>query len=52
VGGANPEDIELADEDEDEEGGAADGGLQVQQKEVPEAVFGQLAKRQRADGGD
>lgn len=49
---ANPEDIELVD-DEDEEGGEEEG-VQLEQRAVPEGVFGQLGekfKRARTEGG-
>ena len=46
---ANPEDIELGDEDDEDEGGAEDN-VQLETKQVPEGVFGSLAKKQRTDG--
>lgn len=54
VSAANPEEIELGDEDDDDEGdegGAAgadgDDGADVQEKAVPAAVFGSLAGQQQ-----
>lgn len=54
-GVANPEDIDLGDEDDagGEEGGEEDG-VQLEQRAVPDSVFGSLAdkfKKQRTGGG-
>lgn len=48
---ANPEELELAEEG-DEEGGGGDEGNEVQLEEqaVPDAVFGSLAKKPRTEG--
>lgn len=47
---ANPEDIELGDMDAEEQVVDAADDLQVEQKAVPDAVFGASGIQPRADG--
>ncbi|KAI7844217.1 hypothetical protein COHA_002351 [Chlorella ohadii] len=47
---ANPDEIALDEDDGEAEGEEGGEDLELQQKAVPDAVFGSLAKKQRTDG--
>jgi hypothetical protein len=47
----NPEDIDLGDDDDDEEGAGEEGeeGVGIATKSVPEGVFGNLKRQKTSD---